>query len=111
MHFHAATHEYDWHPATTFPLGYMPQTRLGEPVAVTLEPGDVLGLISDGIYEYENESGLQFGQQGVINILDNHPDASAQELVDLIMSAARRHGGDAPQADDITIVLARRLPE
>ncbi len=111
MHFHARTHEYDWHPATTFPLGYMPQTRLGEPVSVTLEPGDVLGLISDGIYEYENESGMQFGQQGVINILDNNPPASAQELVDFIMSAARQHGGDAPQADDITIVLARRLPE
>ena len=111
MHFHAARREYDWHPATTFPLGYMPQTKLGDPVSVTLEPGDVLGLISDGIYEYENEVGMQFGQQGVINILDNNPDASAQDLVDLIMSAARQHGGDAPQADDITIVLARRLPE
>lgn len=111
MHFHAATHEYDWHAATTFPLGYMPQTKLAEPVTLSLEPGDVLGLISDGIYEYENETGLQFGQQGVVNIIDNHPAASAQELVDLIMRAARLHGGDAPQADDITIVLARRLSE
>ena len=111
MHFHADRNEYDWHPATTFPLGYMPQTDLGNPVVATLEPGDVLGLISDGIYEYENESGLQFGQQGVINILDNNREASAQELVDMIMTGARRHGGTAPQADDITIVLARRLPE
>ena len=111
MHFHADRNEYDWHPATTFPLGYMPQTDLGNPVVATLEPGDVLGLISDGIYEYENESGLQFGQQGVINILDNNREASAQELVDMIMTGARQHGGTAPQADDITIVLARRLPE
>lgn len=110
MHFHARKNEYDWHEATTFPLGYMPQTNLGEAVITAMEPGDVLGLISDGIYEYENESGLQFGQQGVINIIDNHPEASAQELVDLIMKAAREHGGSAPQADDITIVLARRLP-
>ena len=111
MHFHSHGNEYDWHPATTFPLGYMPQTDLGEPVLATLEPGDMLGLISDGIYEYENESGLQFGQQGVINIIDNNPDATAQELVDMIMHGARQHGGTAPQADDITIVLARRLPE
>jgi len=111
MHFHANRNKYDWHPATTFPLGYMPQTDLGQPIVATLEPGDVLGLISDGIYEYENESGLQFGQQGVINILDNNRDASAQELVDMIMKGAREHGGAAPQADDITIVLARRLPE
>lgn len=111
MHFHAQKNEYDWHEATTFPLGYMPQTNLGEAVVTAMQPGDVLGLISDGIYEYENESGLQFGQQGVINIIDNNPKASAQELVDMIMHGAREHGGSAPQADDITIVLARRLPE
>ncbi len=111
MHFHAADKTYDWHPATTFPLGYMPQKQLRDPVRVTLEPGDVLGLISDGIYEYENEMGMQFGQQGVVTILDANPDASAQQLVDAIMAAAREHGGTAPQADDITIVLARRLRE
>ena len=111
MHFHARRNTYDWHEATTFPLGYMPQTNLGEAVVSSMQPGDVLGLISDGIYEYENESGLQFGQQGVINIIDNHPEANAQELVDMIMHGARQHGGSAPQADDITIVLARRLPE
>lgn len=111
MHFHAGRNEYDWHPATTFPLGYMPQTDLDQAVVAKLEPGDVLGLISDGIYEYENESGLQFGQQGVINVIASNPDASAQELVDMIMRGAREHGGSAPQADDITIVLARRLPE
>jgi len=111
MHFQADMGEYDWHPATTFPLGYMPHTELAAPHIAVLEPGDVLGLISDGIYEYENEEGVQFGRRGVMQVLDAHPDASAQELVDLIMEAAREHGGSAPQADDITIVLARRLPE
>ena len=111
MHFQADMGEYDWHPATTFPLGYMPHTDLGPPQIATLEPGDVLGLISDGIYEYENEEGVQFGRRGVMRVLDANPDASAQELVNLIMDAAKEHGGSAPQADDITIVLARRLPE
>ena len=111
MHFQADMGEYDWHPATTFPLGYLPHTELNDPHTAALEPGDVLGLISDGIYEYENEQGEQFGRRGVMRVLDANPDASAQELVDLIMAAAREHGGSAPQADDITIVLARRLPE
>jgi phosphoserine phosphatase len=111
MHFQADMGEYDWHPATTFPLGYMPHTELDAPHIAMLEPGDVLGLISDGIYEYENEEGVQFGRRGVMRVLDANPDAGAQHLVDLIMDAAREHGGSAPQADDITIVLARRLPE
>ncbi len=111
MHYQADMGEFDWHPATTYPLGYLPHSELDDPHAAALDPGDVLGLISDGIYEYENEAGEQFGRRGVMRVLDAHPDASAQELVDHIMEAAREHGGTAPQADDITIVLARRLPE
>lgn len=111
MHYQAEMAEYDWHPATTFPLGYIPQTDLKAPHLAELDPGDILGLISDGIYEYENEAGEQFGRRGVMRILDDNPDGSAQDLVDKILIAVRKHGGTAPQADDITIVLARRLPQ
>ena len=111
MHYHAAAGEFDWHPATTFPLGYMPQTNVAAPVSAAMEPGDVLGLISDGIYEYENESGEQFGQQRVGQIISNGGNLGAQQLVDEILRAVRSHGGLAPQADDMTIVLAKRLNE
>jgi phosphoserine phosphatase len=110
MHYQAEMGEYEWHPATTFPLGYMPQSNLEPPVRSLLDPGDVFGLISDGIYEYENESGAQFGHKGVVRVIEENPGLSAQQLVDKIMAAAREHGGTAPQADDITIVLVRRLP-
>ena len=111
MHFHAESGEFDWHPATTFPLGYMPQTALAAPLKAAMLPGDVLGLISDGIYEYENESGEQFGQQRVADIVSNGGALNAQDLVDEILCAVRSHGGLAPQADDITIVVAKRLNE
>lgn len=108
MHYHAKSGTYDWHEPSTFPLGYMPQTNLGPAASLVLEPGDILGLISDGIYEYENEAGVQFGQQGVATVIDSMPGAPAADLVPAIMEASRRHGGSAPQADDITIVLVRR---
>jgi phosphoserine phosphatase len=108
MHYHAATGTYDWHEPSTFPLGYMAQTNLGAPVSLALEPGDILGLISDGIYEYENEQGVQFGHDGVAAVIDSLPGAPAADLVPAIMKASREHGGSAPQADDITIVLVRR---
>jgi len=108
LHYRAVNKEYFWHEPSTFPLGYMEQENLGEAVTLQLEPGDILGLISDGIYEYENEDGVQFGQDGVRRIIDSMPGAPAKDLVPAIMDAAREHGGSAPQADDITIVLARR---
>ena len=108
LHYHAASGDYDWHPATTFPLGYLPQTDLAAPLEIDLAPGDILGLISDGIYEYENEQGVQFGQQGVADVIDQLPEGDADAVVAEIMRAVRQHGGSVPQADDITIVLARR---
>ncbi len=111
MHFHAASGEFDWHPATTFPLGYMPQTNLAPPLTANMQPGDVLGLISDGIYEYENESGEQFGQARVAEIVASNHDQTAQHMVNEMLRAVRDHGGAAPQADDITIVVAKRLNE
>ena len=108
MHYHAASGVYDWHEPSTFPLGYMEQKDVGRPVSLELEQGDILGLISDGIYEYEDEQGTQFGHQGVADVIDSMPGAPAVELVPAIMAAARAHGGNAPQADDITIVLVRR---
>jgi len=108
MHYHAASGEYDWHPATTFPLGYLPQTDLAAPLEIDLAPGDILGLISDGIYEYENEQGVQFGHDGVAAVINLLPGGDAETIVAEIMRSVRRHGGSVPQADDITIVLARR---
>ena len=110
MHYHASSEEYDWHEASTFPLGYMDQTDLKDAMIIDMAPGDILGLISDGVYEYENESGEQFGQQGIKRILDESGGESMDRVVQKIMHSAREHGGSVPQADDITIVLIRRLP-
>jgi len=109
MHYHAATADYSWYEPSTFPLGYMDQASLGEPRTVDFAPGDVLGLISDGIYEYENESGKQFGQHGLRAVVDTHHADSMDALVRRIMGETYNHGGSMPQADDITIVLIRRL--
>lgn len=110
MHFHAASGDYSWYEPSTFPLGYMDQANLGVARAVELEPGDILGLISDGIYEYENEAGQQFGQAGLMEVVNAGHGETMETLVAKIMDATYTHGGTVPQADDITIVLIRRTP-
>ena len=108
MHFHADDGRYDWYEPSTFPLGYMDQANLNDPHVVDLAPGDILGLISDGIYEYENEAGQQFGQAGIVGVVDASREDDMDTMVRGIMSATYDHGGSVPQADDITIVLIRR---
>lgn len=110
MQYHAGPEQYDWYEPTTFPLGYMNQSDLPEARVIDMAPGDILGLISDGVYEYENEDGVQFGQAGLARIFDENRGVAMSDMVQLIMQGAYDHGGSVPQADDITIVLIQRLP-
>jgi len=110
LHFHARDGVYDWREPSTFPLGYMNQTDLKEALSMDLQPGDIVGLVSDGIYEYENEAGVQFGNERLAAIIDRYTDGPMNDLVQEIMRATFGHGGSVTQADDITIVLIRRLP-
>ena len=87
----------------------MNQADLKEARVIDMAPGDILGLISDGVYEYENTAAVQFGHAGVAAIVDGKSHDSMDALVQSIMAAAYEHGGPVPQADDITIVLIRRL--
>ena len=92
-------------------MGALPQTRLEQARSLVLEPGDVLGLISDGIYEYENPAGDQLGEERVAAVVRAHHERPMKELVAELLARAREFGGTAAQADDITIVLIRRLPD
>jgi phosphoserine phosphatase len=110
LHYHADSDAFDWHGATTFPMGALSQSDLAPAEELEMAPGDILGLISDGIYEYENEGGQQFGAEGVARVIREHSDQPMTELVRTLLKATREFGGAAPQADDITIVLVRRMP-
>ncbi len=69
LHFQAATGTCARHDPTSFPLAAMPLSALRPAVNMDLLPGDILVLLSDGFYEYENPAGEQFGEQRVEAIL------------------------------------------
>ena len=54
LHFRAADGSCDWHKPTSFPVGIMEIDDKQESANLQLEPGDILALISDGVYEYNN---------------------------------------------------------
>ncbi|MBT8063265.1 MAG: SpoIIE family protein phosphatase, partial [Xanthomonadales bacterium] len=110
LHFRAAAGECDWYKPTNFPVGVMPIEETEPGQVLKLEAGDILALISDGVYEYTALDGSQFGEDRVAEIIRTHHDRPMAELCELLVSGAQEFGGEAPQADDITLVLVRRLP-
>lgn len=111
LHYRAADGRCDWHKPTSFPMGAM---RIDAPVPgkqLTLSPGDVLALITDGVYEYTAEDGEQFGESRVGDIIAAGHTLPMKVLGEKLIEGAIEFGGSAPQADDITLALVRRLPE
>ena len=73
-----------------------------------LGPGDLLVLLSDGIYEYGNGAGEQFGEDRVEQVVAAHHAGGMAGLSAALLDAVQAFAGGAPQEDDITLVLVRR---
>jgi len=110
LHFRAADESCEWHRPTSFPVGIMELEHTGKPQVLNMDPGDVLVLLSDGIYEYESRQGVQFGEERVARLLKYHHRLPMAELGKQILNATYEHGEGVSQQDDITLVLLKRLP-
>ena len=106
--YRAATGACEWLDASTFPMGIVADVDFDEPNPIRLRPGDVLGLISDGIYEYADHSGEQFGEDRVGEVIAKNHNADMADLVTILRHAVEVFAQGAPQNDDMTIVFLRR---
>ena len=95
---------------TSFPLGAMPLQTMRPAVVVDMQPGDILALLSDGIYEYRDAADEQFGEGRVEAILREHHDQPMAALSARLLDAVRTFARGAPQEDDMTVVLVKREP-
>jgi serine phosphatase RsbU (regulator of sigma subunit) len=95
--------------STGAPLGLLPPGLPYLETAHRLEPGDCLVLYSDGVTDAQNEQGEEFGDARLLAVLRSGTDRSAGTLIDHIFAALDRFAGHAPQFDDITLLVVRRL--
>ena len=110
LQYHAATGTCSWRSPTSFPIGVMELSNI-ETESMALEPGDILAVISDGVYEYENIEGEQFGEERVMDVVTRYADTTMEALNGELMERIEAFAGEAIQQDDITVVLVKRLAE
>lgn len=89
-------------------LGILPMAQYQE-ATVTLDPGDILVLFSDGVTEEVDPNDEQFGEERLANLVALMRERPAAEIVDQVHRAVHAFTKGAPAADDITVVIARRL--
>lgn len=92
------------------PLGIMSNADFREG-RTKLYPGDVLVIYSDGVSEATNPAGEEFGPTRLYEVVVRNMDASAGGIRDRIESALTKFCQGTPAADDITLVIVKRLAE
>ncbi len=74
-----------------------------------LDPGDLLVIYTDGVTEANNISEEEFGEERLVEVLRRHRGEPAGAIVNAVMEALGKFTMGAPQGDDITLVVARRV--
>lgn len=110
LHFHAATGESEWRDSSAPPMGLMADLPRDAPRSFEIAPGDIMALLTDGIFEYEKAGGGRFGEERVSELIREHQDEPMEQLLGKVVAEVERFAGSAPQNDDMTILLVRRLP-
>ena len=108
LHWRARENVCDWHGPTTFPLGSLEVERAEADMTLTMGTGDVVALLSDGVYEYPDGGDHVYGRDRVGALVAGGSDRSLSVLASDLLGSLAAFGGGAVQQDDITIVLIRR---
>ena len=91
-------------------LGAMDKTEYRS-YEIQLVPGDTVFLYTDGVTEATNAENEEFGLERMVDALNLELDVPVAKLVDNVRGAVGAFVGDAPQADDITMMVLRYFGE
>ena len=70
-------------------------------------PGDMVALFTDGVTEARNDADEEFGEERLIDALQQNRQRSSQASLAAVLGALRGFNQSREQHDDITLVFAR----
>lgn len=89
------------------PLGIL-EDMTWEQKTVRLAPGDTLLLYTDGVTDAEDATGTFFGRDRLLEVAQINLGRSAQEMQAALLTEVHEFVGEAPQFDDIALVVIVR---
>jgi sigma-B regulation protein RsbU (phosphoserine phosphatase) len=88
-------------------LGVLPDAEFVPNDCGTLEPGDLLFLMTDGILEACSPEGTMFDAQHALDVVRLHRHAPAREIIDVLCREVVAFSRRSAPCDDITAVVIK----
>jgi serine phosphatase RsbU (regulator of sigma subunit) len=95
-------------------LGLSPEDLFADALEerrIAYNPGDIFVFVTDGITEGQRETGEEFGDDRLKDILEKSSTAPALTIRDSIVGEVKKFAGTATQHDDQTIVVVKVAAE
>jgi sigma-B regulation protein RsbU (phosphoserine phosphatase) len=89
------------------PLGIMDATEYEEYCHSPIQPGQVITVGTDGVWEMPNAAGEQFGKQRLREAIRSAAAGTAGEIVQVILDRLTAFRGDHRPVDDVTFVVIK----
>jgi sigma-B regulation protein RsbU (phosphoserine phosphatase) len=81
--------------------------RVVEERTIPLQAGDAFIFFTDGFSDARNTALQEFGEERLYQLIDDHKDLSAGDLVRTITQNVKKFVGQALEHDDMTMVIVR----
>ncbi len=91
-------------------LGIAPEMAFPEPRTLTLNAGDILLLMTDGVAEACSAGGEEFGVARALSVVREAQGESSDEIVRRLFAAVQAFTSGQHLMDDATIVVLKALP-
>ena len=109
LRYLAAEKRFHLQRAHGIPLGILAEFPWPQPEQFTMASGDIMVFLTDGFFEWENDREEEFGIERIQDVVRDHHESSAEEIIRAMYTAVTRFAGDVPQNDDLTALVIRKL--
>jgi serine phosphatase RsbU (regulator of sigma subunit) len=94
--------------AQGIPLGMIDGMRYEDSSLKYLQAGDMIVLVTDGFYEWQNPESEEFGLERLKETINAARDSSPQEVIAKLYAAVKDFSQGTAQNDDLTAVVLKR---
>lgn len=106
--YRRATNKLENFEAQGIPLGMIAGMTYEDSRLKCLKAGDMIVLVTDGFYEWENPDSEEFGLERLKDTIRQARDCSADEVIARLVTAVKNFSRGTEQKDDLTAVVLKR---